>query len=239
MFGRNPIIEALRASRPIHKIWVADGSKTPAELLDLARERAVPVSFVKRGKIDALAEGEVHQGVAASIAPVPYADLDDIVPRNPDPERPAFVVLLDSVQDPHNLGSVIRTADATGAHGVVVPRHRAAGLTGTLAKTSAGAISHVPVARVGNLSQSLDVMKERGLWFVAADAEGDRDYREVDYTGALGLVVGGEDRGVGRLLGERCDFRVRLPRVGRVNSLNASVAAAVLMYEVFRQRHPL
>jgi 23S rRNA (guanosine2251-2'-O)-methyltransferase len=234
--GRNPVCEALRAGRPVNKIFIARGAKSAvtAEITGLARQKRVPVQNVDKSFLDRLAPGAVHQGVIARVAPYQYADLDDILAKAGDADP--LLVLLDEVTDPHNLGAVIRSADAAGAHGVIIPRHRAAAVTPAAVKASAGAVEYLPVARVGNLARTIDRLKESGLWVVGADASARQVIWEAPLDGPLAVVVGGEDKGLGRLVREKCDLLVKLPMAGRVNSLNASVAAALVLFEAVRQR---
>jgi 23S rRNA (guanosine2251-2'-O)-methyltransferase len=234
--GKNPVLEALRAGREINKVWIADGVKKTGvqELIDLAKEQGVLVQFVPKQKIDKLAEN--HQGIVASVAAYNYAELDDLFQvaqkKNEDP----FFLILDELEDPHNLGSIMRTADAIGAHGIIIPKRRAVGLTAVVAKASTGAIEHVPVVRVTNLAQTVDELKDRGVWIAGTDAKGSADYRKMDATLPLALIIGSEGKGMSRLLKDKCDFLYHLPMIGHVTSLNASVAAALLMYEVYRKR---
>ena len=216
LIGRNAVTEALRAGRGINKILLADGDREGqvSEIVALAKERGIVLQFVDRGKIESVASGLRHQGVLAYVAPVAYAELED----------------------PHNLGALLRTADATGVHGVLIPKRRSVPLTATVAKTSAGAVEYVPVARIGNISQTLKILKEKGFWVAGADMDGKQNYYEADLTGPLVLVVGSEGKGMGRLTKEQCDFIVKMPMVGKINSLNASVAGSILMYESMRQR---
>lgn len=235
--GRNPVLEALRSGREINKIWIGEGVNKSGikEVLDLARKRGVLVQYVPKKKIDQLTDAN-HQGIVASVAAYKYAELDDLFEvakeRNEDP----FFVILDELEDPHNLGSILRTADAIGVHGIIIPKRRSVGLTATVAKASTGAIEHVPVCRVNNLAQTVDELKERGLWIAGTDAKGSIDYRKMDAALPLAIIIGSEGKGMSRLLKEKCDFLYYLPMVGHVNSLNASVAAALLMYEVYRKR---
>ncbi|MER2119575.1 MAG: 23S rRNA (guanosine(2251)-2'-O)-methyltransferase RlmB [Solibacillus sp.] len=235
--GKNPVLEALRAGREINKLWIAEGVKKTGvqELMDLAKEQGVLVQFVPKQKVDKLAEN--HQGIVASVAAYDYAELDDLFnaakAKNEDP----FFLILDELEDPHNLGSIMRTADAIGAHGIIIPKRRAVGLTAVVAKASTGAIEHVPVVRVTNLAQTVDELKDRGVWIAGTDAKGSADYRKMDATLPLALIIGSEGKGMSRLLKDKCDFLYHLPMVGHVTSLNASVAAALLMYEVYRKRH--
>lgn len=236
--GKNPVLEALRAGREINKIWIAEGVKKTGvnELLDLARERGVLVQFVPKSKVDNLTDAN-HQGIVASVAAYDYAEIDDLfaaaTAKNEDP----FFLILDELEDPHNLGSIMRTADAIGVHGIIIPKRRAVGLTAVVAKSSTGAIEHVPVVRVTNLAQTVDELKDRGVWIAGTDAKGSVDYRKMDATLPLAIIIGSEGKGMARLLKDKCDFLYNLPMVGHVTSLNASVAAALLMYEVYRKRN--
>lgn len=229
--------EALRSGRPINKIMIAEGVLTGPlqEIFTTARDRKIPVQKVDRQRLDKFASGTAHQGVVAFLAAKEYVDIDDILAGIGAGEEP-FLIILDEISDPHNLGAILRTADAAGAHGVVIPRRRSAPLTPTVAKSSAGAIEYVKVARVANLPQTIGELKKKGLWIVGAEADGKDVYWDARLDGPLALVIGGEGKGLGRLVKERCDILVRLPMSGRVNSLNASVAAALLVYEVLRQR---
>lgn len=238
LVGRNAVTEALKAGRGINKILLAEGDKEAfaSEIMNLAKERKIICQFVERSKIEAIAAGHRHQGVLAYVAPVEYAELEDILKAAEEKGEAPFLLLLDELEDPHNLGALLRTADATGVHGVLIPKHRSVPLNATVAKTSAGAIEYVPVTRIGNISQTLKALKEKGFWVAGADMDGAQAYNEADLTGALVLVVGSEGRGMSRLTKEACDFIVSMPMVGRINSLNASVAGSILMYESMRQR---
>lgn len=238
LIGRNAVIEALRSERGINKILLAEGDRAGSvkEILSLARERGIVVQSVNRSKLEAVAGGLRHQGVLAYVSPVAYAELEDILKRAEEKEEPPFLLLLDELEDPHNLGALLRTADAAGVHGVLIPKRRSVPLNATVAKTSAGAVEYVPVARIGNISQTLRELKQRGMWVAGADMDGEQTYYEADLTGPLVLVVGSEGHGMSRLTREHCDFVVRMPMAGRINSLNASVAGSILMYEVMRQR---
>lgn len=235
--GRNPVLEALRAQRPINKIMIAEGALSGPllQIYSAAKEKNIPVQKVERQRLDKMTPDSAHQGVIAFAAAKEYVALEDILAGVGPREQP-FLILLDEINDPHNLGAILRTADAAGAHGVVIPRRRSAPLTPTVAKSSAGAIEYVPVARVANLPQTIEALKKQGLWIAGADPEGQELYWDAPLEGPVALVIGGEDKGLGRLVKERCDLLVRLPMSGRVNSLNASVAAALLAYEVLRQR---
>ena len=238
LVGRNAVTEALKSGRGINKLWIASGDRegSVSEIAALAKERGIVVQYVERAKIEALAGGHRHQGVLAYVAPVPYAELDDILKAAEEKGEAPFLVLLDELEDPHNLGALLRTADATGVHGILIPKRRSVSLNATVAKTSAGAVEYVPVARIGNIAQTLKKLKEKGFWVAGADMDGEKAYYEADLTGLLVLVVGSEGRGMSRLTKEACDFIVSMPMVGRINSLNASVAGSILMYESMRQR---
>ena len=235
--GRNAVMEALKGSRSVNKLMIANGSTEGSikEIIAVAKEKGVNIQYWDRSKLDSIARGIRHQGVLAQVAPVQYAELEDILQVAKDRNEPPFIVLLDELEDPHNLGAILRTADAAGVHGVLIPRHRSCPLSATVAKTSAGAVEHVPVARVGNLVQTIKKLKQEGLWVAAADMDG-KDYYDTDLTGPLLLIIGSEGQGVGRLVKEQCDFVVRIPMVGKINSLNASVAGSILMYEAMKQR---
>ncbi|MED3933875.1 23S rRNA (guanosine(2251)-2'-O)-methyltransferase RlmB [Priestia megaterium] len=240
IIGRNPVLEALKSGRDINKLWIAEGSQggSMGQITQLAKRNGVLVQFVPKKKIEQMIDG-IHQGVAAQVAAYQYAELDDLFNLAEKRNESPFFLLLDELEDPHNLGSIMRTADAVGAHGIIIPKRRSVGLTATVAKASTGAIEHVPVARVTNLSRTIDELKDRGVWIVGTDAKESDDYRNLDGGMPLTLVIGSEGKGMSRLIREKCDFLVQLPMVGHVTSLNASVAASLLMYEVYRKRHPL
>ncbi|WP_075980298.1 23S rRNA (guanosine(2251)-2'-O)-methyltransferase RlmB [Bacillus massilinigeriensis] len=240
IIGKNPVIEAIKSNRDINKILIAEGSQKGQmqQVIGLAKESNVLVQFVPRKKIDQLVDGN-HQGVIAQVAAYQYAELDDLFRTAEEKNETPFFILLDEIEDPHNLGSIMRTADAVGAHGIIIPKRRAVGLTATVAKASTGAIEYIPVVRVTNMSRTIDELKERGIWIAGTDAKGKEDYRQFDGNIPLGLVIGSEGKGMGRLIRDKCDFLIQLPMAGHVTSLNASVAAALLMYEVYRKRHPL
>ena len=232
--GRNPVIELLRSGRPVNKILLlkSEGSGLQ-KIIAMAKERGIPVKDVAREKLESLSQGLNHQGVIAFAAALEYATLEDIFARAGD--EPLFVVIADGIEDPHNLGAIIRSADAAGAHGIIIPKRHGAGLTAAVMKASAGAAEHLPVARVTNLAATVEELKKKNVWIYAADMDG-QSWCTVDYAGAVALVIGSEGDGVSRLLKERSDVIVSLPMCGRVNSLNASVAAGILLYEITRQR---
>ena len=240
IIGKNPVLEALKSERDINKIWIAEGSQRGAmqQIIQLAKQNGVLVQYVPKKKIDQMVEGN-HQGVIAQVAAYKYYDVDELFKRAAEQNEPPFFLILDELEDPHNLGSIMRTADAVGAHGIIIPKRRSVGLTATVAKASTGAIEHIPVARVTNLARTIEELKNQGVWIVGTDAKGSDDYRSLDGMMPLALVIGSEGKGIGRLILEKCDFLVRLPMKGKVTSLNASVAASLLMYEVYRKRYPL
>ncbi len=235
--GRNAVIEAFRAGKTVDKIFVLEGCKDgPIQtVLREAKKQSTVVNFVKKERLDQLSETGKHQGVIAHLAAYEYSTVEEIMDRAAQKGEAPFVILLDGIEDPHNLGSIIRTANQAGAHGVIVPKHRAVGLTATVAKTSAGALNYTPVAKVTNLVQTMGMLKEKGIWFVCADMNGQRMY-DLDLKGPIGLVIGNEGEGVSRLVRENCDFTATIPMKGDIDSLNASVAAGVLAYEIVRQR---
>ncbi|RKO63405.1 rRNA methylase, putative, group 3 [Caldibacillus debilis GB1] len=238
IIGKNPVLESLKGRREIHKIWVAEGSQKSARpVIRLAKENNVPVQIVPKNKLDEMTEGN-HQGIVAQAAAYRYYEPDDLLEEAKKRGELPFLLLLDEIEDPRNLGSIMRTADAAGVHGVIIPKRRSAGLTETVAKASAGAIEYVRVARVTNLARTIDQLKEKGIWIAGMDAEGETDYRLFDGKMPVALVIGNEGRGLGRLIKEKCDFLLRLPMAGHVSSLNASVAAGIMMYEIFRKRSP-
>ncbi|WP_347489909.1 23S rRNA (guanosine(2251)-2'-O)-methyltransferase RlmB [Desulfoscipio sp. XC116] len=234
--GRNPVSEALRAGRTINKIYLARDirSAATADIIKLAREKQVPVQNVAKQILDRMAPGVVHQGVIAQVAPYAYAELEDILDGIKDADP--LLILLDEVTDPHNLGAVIRSADAAGAHGVLIPKRRSAAVTPVVVKSSAGAVEFVPVARVVNMVRTIELLKERGIWVVGAHPDARQLVWDAPLAGPLAIVIGGEDKGLGRLVREKCDLLVKLPMAGRVNSLNASVAAALILFDAVRQR---
>lgn len=241
IIGKNSVLEALRSGHTINKIWIGEGSQKGQvnQVIDLAKENGIQYQFVPKKKLEALVETQNHQGIVASVAAYEYAELDDLFTKAKEKGEEPFFLLLDEIEDPHNLGSILRTADAAGAHGVIIPKRRAVGLTATVAKASTGAIEYVPVVRVTNLARTMEELKKRGIWFAGTDASGDTDFREASFDLPIGLVIGSEGKGMSRLIKEKCDFLLRVPMRGKVTSLNASVAASLLMYEVFRKRNPV
>lgn len=235
--GRNAVIEAFRAGKPIDKLFMLDGAQDgPMQTIKReAKKHDTMIRFVTKERLDQLSGTGKHQGVIAYAAAYEYAEVSDILEAARKKQEPPFIILLDNIEDPHNLGAIIRTANLAGAHGVIIPRNRAAGLTAAVARTSAGALNYTPVARVTNLGKTMEDLKKEGLWFVCADMDGTTMY-ELDLKGPIGLVIGSEGDGVGRLVREKCDLVASIPMKGDIDSLNASVAAGVLAYEIVRQR---
>ncbi len=235
--GRNAVLEAFRSGKTVDRLFVQDGCKDGPilSILREAKKSDTILQYVKKERLDQMSDTGKHQGVLAYLAAYEYAEVEDMLALARERKEAPFLILLDNIEDPHNLGAIIRTANQAGAHGVIIPKRRAAGLTATVAKASAGALHYTPVARVTNLGQTIEELKEKGLWFACADLDGETMY-QCSLTGPIGLVIGSEGEGVGRLIKEKCDFIVRIPMFGQIDSLNASVAAGVLAYEIVRQR---
>lgn len=235
--GRNPVMEAFRSGRTVDKLFILDGCHDgPIKSITReARKQDTIIQFVSKERLDQMSETHMHQGVIAICAAFKYAEVDEILAAARERGEAPFIFLLDGIMDPHNLGAIIRTANLAGAHGVIIPKNRAVGLTAVVARTSAGAINYTPVAKVTNLAKTIDKLKEEGMWFVCADMDGEIMYH-LNLKGSIGLVIGNEGEGVSRLVSERCDFRASIPMKGDIDSLNASVAAGVLAYEIVRQR---
>ncbi|WP_083480049.1 23S rRNA (guanosine(2251)-2'-O)-methyltransferase RlmB [Oxobacter pfennigii] len=236
--GRNPVLEALKSGRTIEKLYVAKGSLEGSikQIISMAREKGIVINEIDRVKMDAMSETRSHQGVIANVSPYTYVEVEDILNFAAERNEKPFIVILDEIYDPHNLGSIIRTADASGVHGIIISKRRAVGLTPAVAKASAGAIEYAKVAKVTNISQTIRQLKDKGVWIVGTDADGEKSYYESDLTGPIALVVGSEGEGMGKLVKESCDFIVNLPMKGNISSLNAGVAGAIVMYEILRQR---
>ena len=235
--GRNAVMEALRAGKPIDKLFVLDGCQDGpvSSIKREAKKKDVMIKYVTKERLDQISETGKHQGVIAYAAAYEYAELDDIFAKAAEKEEDPFIIILDNIEDPHNLGAIIRTANLAGAHGVIIPKNRAVGLTATVARTSAGALNFTPVVKVTNITQTIRELKDRGLWFVCADMGGTEMYK-LNLKGPIGLVIGNEGEGVSRLVRENCDMIASIPMKGDIDSLNASVAAGVLAYEIVRQR---
>ena len=235
--GRNAVLEAFRSGKCVDKLFILDGCQDgPVRTIAReARKTDTIINYVSKERLDQLSETRAHQGVIAQVAAYEYSTVDEILARAEEKGEAPFLILLDNVEDPHNLGAIIRTANLAGAHGVIIPKRRAVGLTSTVAKTSAGAINYTPVAKVTNIVRTIEELKEKGIWFVCADMGGEIMY-DLDLTGPMGFVIGNEGEGVSRLVREACDFTASIPMKGDIDSLNASVAAGVLAYEIVRQR---
>ncbi|MDD6805615.1 MAG: 23S rRNA (guanosine(2251)-2'-O)-methyltransferase RlmB [Clostridiales bacterium] len=236
--GRNAVIEAFRSGKPLDKIFILDGCQD-GPIMTIKREAKkhnVLIKYVTRDRLDQLSETGKHQGVIAYGAAYEYAEVEDILAKAREKGEDPFIFILDNIEDPHNLGAIIRTANLAGAHGVIIPKNRAVGLTATVAKASAGALAYTPVAKVTNLAQTIEELKKEGIWFVCADMGGETMYK-LNLTGPIGLVIGNEGSGVGRLVKDKCDFVASIPMKGDIDSLNASVAAGVLAFEIVRQRN--
>ncbi|CAM3585795.1 23S rRNA (guanosine(2251)-2'-O)-methyltransferase RlmB [Marinicrinis lubricantis] len=237
--GKHAVIEALRAGREIHKVFVSLQAQPhlTQPIMQAAKAAGIVVQKVDKKKLDQMAEGIQHQGVIAQVASAEYIELEDLMEQIREKEAPAFLLILNELEDPHNLGSILRTAECTGVDGIIIPKRRSVGLTATVAKTSVGAVEYVPVARVSNLAQTMEKLKEAGIWIVGADGSADQEVYDVDLKIPIAIVIGNEHKGMNRIVREGCDFVAKLPMYGKINSLNASVAAGLFMYEVVRQRY--
>jgi len=238
--GKNPLIQVIKSGRKVHKVLLSEqiNRQTENEIRRLLKGKQVPIQKLPRKKMDELSQSK-HQGVIAYVEGYAYTPLNEVLAKAEAAEELPFLLILDELEDPHNLGAILRTADATGAHGVIIPKHRAVGLTETVAKASAGAIEHVAVVQVTNIAKTIDQLKEKNIWVVGTDEKGSDDYRSLDGETALALVIGNEGRGMSRLVKEKCDWLVHIPMQGAIPSLNASVAASILMFEIYRKRNPL
>jgi len=239
IIGKNAVMEALKSGRSVNKVFISEklNSSMQGKLMHLGKKAGTVVQKVPKNKLDQLS-AKNHQGVIAYVASYTYAGLDDLFKEAEQKRETPFFIILDELEDPHNLGSILRTADAAGAHGVIIPKRRSVGLTQAVAKTAAGAIEYVPVARVTNIANTIDELKERNIWVVGTEAAAAEDYRSIDGTLPIAVVIGNEGKGISRLVLKKCDWTVRLPMKGKVSSLNASVACGLLLYEIYRKRHP-
>ena len=233
--GRNPVTEALKNGREIDKLMVSSSEGSMIKILAMAKDAGIPVMKVEKAALDRVAGGQSHQGVAAYISPYEYAEMEDIFARAAEKNEDPFIIILDNLEDPHNLGAIMRTAECAGAHGVIIPKRRACGLTEVVAKASAGAIEYMPCVKVTNIAQTIEELKEMGIWVAACDMGG-QEYYKADLKGKLAVVIGSEGFGISKLVKDKCDFVVSMPMVGKITSLNASNAAAVIIYEVRKQR---
>ncbi|MBO1005162.1 23S rRNA (guanosine(2251)-2'-O)-methyltransferase RlmB [Pseudogracilibacillus auburnensis] len=240
IIGKNPVIEALQTGRSINKVIISDQLNKKAERdLQVATKKANTIlQKVPKQRLDQLSKGK-HQGIIAYVSAYHYASVQEILNRAEQKEETPFIIILDEIEDPHNLGAILRTGDATGVHGVIIPKRRAVGLTETVAKASAGAMEHIPVARVTNIVDTIEKLKEKNIWVVGTDEKGTKDYRTLDGETPIALVIGNEGKGISRLVKDKCDWTIHLPMKGFIPSLNASVATGLLMYEIYRKRYPL
>lgn len=236
--GRNAVIEALKSDRTIEQIMIANGdiSGSINMIIALSKEKKVVIKHVDRRKLDQISQTGVHQGVIAQVTPYKYCDIDDIIKYAKEKNEDPFIILLDEIEDPHNLGSIIRTAEACGVHGIIIPKRRNVGLTPTVYKASAGAVEHIKIAKVTNVNNTIDELKRRGIWIYGADMEGQSYCYDVNFKGSIALIVGSEGKGILKLTKSKCDVLVKIPMVGEISSLNASVAGGILMYEILKQK---
>lgn len=236
--GRNPVLEALKSGRSINRIFVAEGDRDGSikQIIAMARQSHILIQEVSRAKLDDMSATHAHQGIIALTAAKNYVEVEDIIDIAQKSGRPPFIIILDGITDSYNLGSILRTANSAGVHGVIIPKRRAVGLTSSVSKASAGAIEYVPVARVTNIVQTIESLKKLNIWVVGTDSSGEKPYFEADLTGPVALVVGSEGEGMSKLTGKSCDFIVNIPMLGEISSLNAAVAGAIVTFEIVRQR---
>lgn len=239
IIGRNPVLEILKTDKEVEKIYILKGDLQGSikKIIAIAKDRNILLQEVDKNRLDTFAEGGTHQGVAALVTGYEYSTIHDILKLAEERKEPPFIIILDELEDPHNLGAIIRTAECAGVHGVIIPKRRSASVNGTVYKASAGAVEHMLVAKVTNISQTIETLKEAGLWIYGADMEGEAYHFNTELKGAIGLVIGNEGKGMSRLVKEKCDVLVKIPMLGKVESLNASNAASILIYEVVRQGH--
>ena len=236
--GRNSVIELLKSGKDINKLFVQRGEKHGSinEIIKLANKNKIIISEIDKSKLDKMSQTHNHQGVIAIVPPYEYCDVDEILEVAKEKNEDPFILILDGIEDPHNLGSIIRTAECSGVHGIIIPKRRSATVNSTVNKTSAGAAQYMKIARVNNLNETINYLKERNIWIYGTDAKGSAYYDEQDYKGGVGIVIGSEGFGMNRLVKENCDFLIKIPMKGQINSLNASVSAGIVMYEVMKQR---
>lgn len=236
--GRNSIMEALKANRTINKLFVVKGEREGSirQIIAIARQKGIIITEVERNALDSMSNSRSHQGIIAFVSAKEYVEVDDILKIAQEKGEPPFIIILDEISDPHNFGAILRSADAVGAHGVIIPKRRAIGLTSAVSKAAAGAVEYVPVSRVTNIAQTIEYLKKNNIWVIGTDSTGERAFFESDLKGPIALVVGSEGEGMGKLIREKCDFVVNIPMLGQISSLNASVAAAIVMYEILKQR---
>lgn len=237
--GRNPVLEVLKAEKEIDKIYVSKGELKGSikKIISIAKDKNIVIQYVDKKKLDQIAPGVNHQGVAALVTPYDYYSIDDILNKAKESKELPFIIILDGIEDPHNLGAIIRTAECAGVHGIIIPKRRAAHVTETVYKSSAGAVEHMLIAKVSNIPSTIDRLKDDGLWIYGADANGENYYFDTELKGPVALVIGSEGKGISKLVKEKCDFLVKIPMYGKISSLNASNAASILIYEVVRQNY--
>ncbi len=237
--GRNPILEILKTDKEIEKIYVLKGELKGSinKIMGIAGDKKIPIQHVDKNKLDLLSDGNIHQGVVASVTSYEYVEIDAILEKAKEKNEDPFILILDEIEDPHNLGAIIRTAECAGVHGVIIPKRRSASINQTVYKSSAGAVEHMLVSKVTNISDTIAKLKDKGLWIYGADMAGENYYYQTKLDGAIGLVIGSEGKGISRLVKENCDVLVKIPMLGKISSLNASNAASILIYEVLKQRH--
>ena len=235
IIGRNPVTEILKNDRPVDKLMVSSREGSMIKIVAMAKEKSIPVISVEKAALDRISGGRPHQGVVAYVSPYEYAEMEDIFALAEERGEDPFIIILDNLEDPHNLGAIMRSAECAGAHGIIIPRRHACGLTEVVAKSSAGAIEYMPVVKVTNIAQTIEELKEKGIWVAACDMGG-RNYYEQDMKGKIAVVIGSEGAGISKLVRDKCDFVVSMPMVGRITSLNASNAAAIIIYEIRKQR---
>lgn len=236
--GRNSVLEWIKSGKGINKLWVQKGEKHGSiiEIINLAKKQRIVISEVDKAKLDKMSQTHNHQGVIATILEYEYYDVDDILQEAKNRNEDPFILILDQIEDPHNLGSIIRTAECSGVHGIIIPKRRSVQVNSTVNKVSAGALSYMKIARVNNLTETINYLKEKNVWIYGTDIEGTSYYDEQDYQGGVGIVIGSEGFGMSRLVKENCDFLIKIPMKGKISSLNASVSAAIVMYEIMKQR---
>ena len=236
--GRNSVIELLKSGKDINKLYIQKGERRGSitEIIKLAKQNKVIIQEVEKIKLDKLSQTQNHQGVIAIVPPYEYCDIEDILQEAKNKKQDPFIVILDNIEDPHNLGSIIRTAECSGVHGIIIPKRRSALVNSTVNKTSAGAVQYMKIARVNNLNDTINYLKEKNIWIYGTDMEGSSYYDEQDYSGGVAIVIGSEGFGMNKLVKENCDFLIKIPMEGHINSLNASVSAAIVMYEIMKQR---
>ena len=237
--GRNPVLEILKTDKEIEKIFILKGDLQGSikKIIGMAKDKNIIIQEVDKNKMDTFAEGEIHQGVAALVTGYEYASIDDILARAETRKEDPFIIILDELEDPHNLGAIIRTAECAGVHGVIIPKRRSASVNQTVYKSSAGAVEHMLVAKVTNITNTIETLKDKGLWIYGADMDGENYHFNQDLKGSVALVIGNEGKGISRLVKEKCDVLVKIPMLGKIESLNASNAASILIYEVIRQKN--